>query len=165
MGRPLCHLGPKDIVHQLKLPQVRQLHADMATCPIWPKVNPDHDVVLPERHHHVGVKAPHDWIAADRAGLTICDATSAVFAMDLPLGKLDVVTFSGKKCSVVRVRTACWSGARAPSSDLESYTAPGHCPRSFALTAKASSSRAFSVTPSTHRPCCCVADYLDALAW
>ncbi len=87
-----------DAETQLKIPGTRVISADYGHLPDLSAVDFDHDVIFPWNGTTAGVRVPDgDWIPADRDGLTICDATSAAFAQDLPFDKLDATTFSWQK--------------------------------------------------------------------
>ena len=87
-----------DIVKELKLKDVKTLKADYGKIADLAATDPSHDIVFTWNGTTSGVRVPNgDWIKKDRQGLTLCDATSAVFAMDIPWDKLDVVTWSWQK--------------------------------------------------------------------
>jgi len=87
-----------DCLNELKIKNLRRFTAEYGKLPDISQANPQHDIVFPWNGTTSGVRMPHaNWIKDNRTGLTLCDATSAVFAMEIPWSKLDVITYSWQK--------------------------------------------------------------------
>ena len=156
-----------DIISQLKLTDINKLEADYGSLPDLLSVNMDRDIVFTLNGTTSGVKVPNlDWISDHRKGLTLCDATSGLFAQRVDWKKLDITTFSWQKVLGGEAQHGIIILSPRAIERLNSYSPPWPLPKIFRIKKAGQVDESIFTGSTINTPSLlCVSDYVDALKW
>jgi phosphoserine aminotransferase len=156
-----------DLEKQLRIKDLRKFLADYGEVPDFSEADPGRDIVFTWNGTTSGARVPDgEWIADDRGGLTLCDATSAVFAMELPWEKLDVVTWSWQKVMGGEAAHGMLVLGPRAVERLQGYTPPWPLPKIFRMTSGGKLIEGIFRGETINTPSLlCVEDALDGLRW
>ena len=156
-----------DIISQLKLTDINKLEADYGSLPDLSTVNMDRDIVFTLNGTTSGVKVPNlDWISDHRKGLTLCDATSGLFAQRVDWKKLDITTFSWQKVLGGEAQHGIIILSPRAIERLNSYSPPWPLPKIFRIKKAGQVDESIFTGSTINTPSLlCVSDYVDALKW
>ena len=156
-----------DIISQLKLTDINKLEADYGSLPDLSTVNMDRDIVFTLNGTTSGVKVPNlDWISDHREGLTLCDATSGLFAQRVDWKKLDITTFSWQKVLGGEAQHGIIILSPRAIERLNTYSPPWPLPKIFRIKKAGQVDESIYTGSTINTPSLlCVSHYVDALKW
>ena len=157
----------KDLKEQLKVKGLNILRADYGSIPNLENINFKHDIIFNFNGTTGGVRVPNlDWIPQNRNGLTICDATSAAFAMEMDWRKLDVLTFSWQKCLGGEGGHGILILSPNAVERINTYNPSWPVPKLFNLKKNNKINNSIFEGSTINTPSLlCIEDFIDALEW